>query len=74
LGFDAKGALFRKEASKKSWKKIKPKWHGVVVQLSLDPGTRTAEQAASTNAPPFQIATSIGETWTSLDGRHWTRR
>jgi hypothetical protein len=74
LGFDAKGTLFRKDAGKKSWKKIKPKWHGVVVQLSLDPGTRTADQAGSTTPPSFQVATSTGEAWTSPDGRHWTRR
>jgi hypothetical protein len=74
LGFDAKGTLFRKAAGKKSWMKIKPKWHGVVVQLSLDPGTRTADQAGSTTPPSFQVATSTGEAWTSPDGRHWTRR
>jgi hypothetical protein len=74
LGFDAQGTLFRREAGKKSWKKVKPKWHGVVVQLSLDPGTKTADQVASTGLPSFQIATSTGEAWSSPDGRHWTRR
>jgi hypothetical protein len=74
LGFDAKGALFRKDAGKKSWKKIRPKWHGAVVRLSLDPETGTADQAASTTAPSFRIATSTGEVWASPDGRHWTRR
>jgi hypothetical protein len=70
LAFDSNGTLFRKESGKKSWKKIKPKWHGAVVQLSSVPG----KEGGSTSLPSFLIATSSGESWISPDGRHWTKR
>jgi hypothetical protein len=69
LAFDTNGALFRKESGKKNWKKIKPKWHGAVVQLSSVPG----KEGGSTSLPSFLIATSSGESWISPDGRHWTK-
>lgn len=70
LAFNTNGALFRKESGKMNWKKIKPKWHGAVVQLSSVPG----KEGGSTSLPSFLIATSSGESWISPDGRHWTKR
>jgi hypothetical protein len=80
LALDAKGTLFRKEEGDESWKKVRPKWHGSVVQLSTvesipsDRETAASAAPASGDLPSFLIATSSGETWVSPDGRHWKRR
>jgi hypothetical protein len=72
VALDTHGALFRKRTGDKNWKKIRPKWHGAVVKLSVAAGNAPGEQSAS--ASSFLVTTGNGESWTSVDGRHWKRR
>ena len=69
LGLDANGALFRTRAGDKHWKKVKAKWHGAVVQLSI-----ASEDRDSASSSSFVIVAGSGDSWTSPDGRHWKRR
>jgi hypothetical protein len=72
LGVDPSGALFRKGAGDKNWKKVKAKWHGAVVKISLNPESQPGDPSATPVS--FLITTNSGEAWTSPDGRHWKRR
>jgi hypothetical protein len=65
LAVDSTGALFLSRNAGKSWKAVKPKWPGTVVDLI------TLAESSQTPAAVFQLTTDSDSAWLSRDGNHW---
>jgi len=60
LRLDAGGVLMRSQNAGKTWKPVKPAWHGRAVRLAA-------------SGAVFQLTTDTGEVWSSFDGNHWKK-